>query len=540
MKLIRKSSLLILFLFIGLNAFAQPDPDLPSEEVNIEKQFDAVLREANKKPTSPSLPPVDTSSAKNQQYLLPPRLLELDYEAPTIRPLAMRRAAKEKVYNFYSKAGLGLPFSLYGEAVYNSGSSERFNFRIGGKHHSMNNNGSFENQRYSHNNLGIGGTYFSDKGFAIDGDLGLRIDQEHFYGYNNADTTIAKDQVLQRFTEVDGEFKFFNSLPTQGGINYNAGLNFFSIGDHFQAQEFGVGGTIGFDKWINNKHLIAIQITDHIFNFNDTITQTNNLFELEPSLSTNFGVVKVKLGAYVGFDGDFKVFPDVEILANLLDGKVQIFGGWNGEYRQNNFRSLSKTNPYIVSQLTLENTTIQNMYGGVKGQLSNFSYEFRGGYRPADNLVMWVNDFPADTTRFIPVFGDIDAINLHATVTAEPVKNLKLFISGDYNTYNSDSLQNVFHLPNFEFNAGAQYLMFEKLGLKGELYLADGAKYLDANGNVLNLNTLFDLNFGATYQLMKNFSLFLDVNNVVSSKYRRWNGYPQTGVNFLGGVIIKL
>ncbi|WP_341843524.1 hypothetical protein [Chitinophaga caseinilytica] len=48
-----------------------------------------------------------------------------------------------------------------------------------------------------------------------------------------------------------------------------------------------------------------------------------------------------------------------------------------------------------------------------------------------------------------------------------------------------------------------------------------------------------DLNAGAEYNVTKNFNLWFNVNNMFSSKYERWHGYPSYGLNVLGGVTVK-
>jgi outer membrane receptor protein involved in Fe transport len=108
------------------------------------------------------------------------------------------------------------------------------------------------------------------------------------------------------------------------------------------------------------------------------------------------------------------------------------------------------------------------------------------------------------------------------------------------NTYSPDTLAAAWHLPNFEMNINAKYrLLDDKLTLKGELYNAGGISYLDENGDQQNTGALFDLNFGAEYQINDKIGLFVDLNNVTNQKFQRWYKYPNFGFNMMGGITVK-
>ena len=81
--------------------------------------------------------------------------------------------------------------------------------------------------------------------------------------------------------------------------------------------------------------------------------------------------------------------------------------------------------------------------------------------------------------------------------------------------------------------------MEDKLRLKAELYVENGVPYLDEDGEAGNLNGLFDLSFGADYQVAKNFGIFLNLNNVAANKRERWVNYPTYGINVLGGITAR-
>jgi len=44
---------------------------------------------------------------------------------------------------------------------------------------------------------------------------------------------------------------------------------------------------------------------------------------------------------------------------------------------------------------------------------------------------------------------------------------------------------------------------------------------------------------GAAYKINKQFSAWLDANNVFNDKYQRWHGYPVYGFNVMAGILIR-
>jgi outer membrane receptor protein involved in Fe transport len=48
-----------------------------------------------------------------------------------------------------------------------------------------------------------------------------------------------------------------------------------------------------------------------------------------------------------------------------------------------------------------------------------------------------------------------------------------------------------------------------------------------------------DLSAGAEYKINKQFSAWINVNNILNDKYERWHNYPVYGLNLSGGVLIN-
>jgi len=531
---------LLLLLTCSCLALAQPDDEgLTQEEVDVTKTFNAAVQEAKKYSPSPTLPPPPENS-RNSEYRLPSKLLTVEYEAPMIKPIAMRREATEVAKRFWAKIGYGIPNQPYLDFKLNNGRSDKIDFNIHARHHSANNHQNIANQRFGNTDAFVDGTYYTEA-FAIGGKLGFDLDQHHFYGYEDT-LYFTKSQIFQRFSTAFGELRLLNTQPTQGDIAYWLNGDFHTTNDQYQAWEFRTGFEGGLRKSID-KNWIEITVDDHYRYFTHfdsiaTIRQIDNLFIFKPNFVLNTPSFKLKAGAYLGFDDELVPYPDIEVSIGIMDGTVTLFGGWNGEIRQAQFREFGHYNPFIKSILTLKNTRLQNRYGGVKGKLAGINFEVRATQKSVENLPMYLTDYTDDTRRFDIVYDSVATIfSIDGAADFDILKIIKTTLSATYNIYRYEDPH--WHLPAFESDIAMRYTYNDAIGLTASLHLASGSPYLTREGASLQLSPLLDLNVGGTYRINDNFSLFLDVNNLLSSNYQRWYRYPQLGLNVIGGVMFR-
>ena len=213
-------------MLLSISVFGQK---LPSEQVEVMKKFEANLAQSKKLNTTPLLQAIDTK-APTLTYKVPTRLLTLEYDPPSLKPIALKREKRLPTYNFYSKLGYGLPNMPYADIHYSSGASDKLAYDIHAFHNSANNSGNIENQRFGETSIDLDLTSYNDN-FAIGGNLGYKHDVVHFYGYENSDTSevFAKDSVRQRFSNIHGGLTLFNSQRTRGDLSYNVGLDFYNL-----------------------------------------------------------------------------------------------------------------------------------------------------------------------------------------------------------------------------------------------------------------------------------------------------------------------
>ncbi len=519
----------------------------PKDKVTITNEYIAKLIETERIALEPVLPAKDTSTVK-QTYRLPLVTINVEYPPPKIRPLAMKSTKLPESYNGHLKLGAGMPFSFYGDAAYHTLIDKTLDLRFEAGHHSANFK-KVENQRFAKNYIGGAATWFHENGFAVEGTGRYQSDKNYFYGYNFLeDSTDIKDidakDVLQRWSLLKLGTKIYNSAPTVGDIDYSAGIDFYFLADHYASAERGFDLRLQGTKWINELHAFDLAIRTDFTNFEDTLTKSLNNFYLRPAFTYHGGSFKAKIGGNLVSSNDkYYLFPDALLTVNIIGNQVVAFAGAEGSLEKNNFLSLSRYNPYIVSEINLVNTKYTDYFGGVQGVLKALEYSGKISYKKADNLAMFLpvddREYPV-RKRFDILYDTVTIFNISGSVSLDLFKGLNITGLISQSVYSPKNEEKAWHLPALEVNGTVTYLtMDNKLKLIGELFVENGVPYKGKDGNAQNLNGLFDVSAGADFAIAKNFDLFVKINNLANNKRKRWQYYPTYGLNVLGGLTVK-
>ncbi len=514
--------------------------DLPAEEVQVIKNFQARLADANKLGYNAALPNADTSSFR-YQYSLDPKVLDVDYLPPTIRPLAVKTQKLPPGYKGFIKAGYGYPSTPFGQFAYQY-VNDQLNLGIDARHLSSNNTSQLENQRFMDNDINLNGTYFTDNELAINGKVGLSLDNYHYYGYD-ADSTLSfeSSDVLRRFNTVDLGVNLFNGNNNDANFNYFAGFEAYRHGDNLAARETGFLIHLGASKWIAGKHPLSLELKTDFTNYKDTTTYKLHNFNLLPSFTFHSSAFRLKVGVNIASHNDeYFFFPDAELAVAIAGNQFIAFGGAEGDLHKNNFRSLTTTNPFLDNRInSIRNTKMSHYYGGLKGNVSIFNYEFKGGYKQVENLALFTpkQEVPV---KYDILYDDGNIIYAQGTLIVNPTDQFEVFFGIQKNLFNLDNFEEHWGLPSLEANAGVTYKGLEdKLKVKIEAYLMDKIPHFIEGGELVESNALFDINAGADYFFTEQVGVFAQLNNLSSTKYRRWHQYPTLGINAIGGFMVR-
>jgi hypothetical protein len=539
--------LLAAFACLALSQAAIAQKELEGDNVTVVKSFDAQLLEANKINVPPTLPALDTNTQK-QTYTVPPHPSNIKYDPPKLRPLGMKAAPKEDAYNGFVKLGAGVPNTLYGEGGYFFKAGEKFDGKIWLKHHRLNADKAVENQRFQSTQALVSTNIFLPNNLTTQVNIGYTYDRVNFYGYPDS-LEFTPERTRQDYKILDLGAKLYNSKRTDSDLNFSVAPKFYLLNDYYSNKETHFELGLSATKWFNEKHALRINIRPDLTAFEDTVEQKLNNIYLQPSFTLHFNKLQIKLGGnFVNNRDEFSIFPDAELTLRVWGDGIQAFAGITGDLRKNTFRSLSEYNPFIeIRSSKLRNTSWDNYFGGVKGNLGWIEYNGQVGYSKASDLALHQTLFtPEGITRFQVIYDTVKIFNIQGTVKLKPMKNLTITGTYSQNVYDTQTTETTadelspWGLPEVEGDFSAIYTMLEnKATLKASLHMADRITFLNELGKREESKTLLDLSIGGSYYFTKNIGVFLDINNLLNNKRERWYRYPTVGTNFLGGFVAR-
>ncbi len=533
--------ILITFFLGVIFLVSLPAQELPSEKVEVVKNFEARLADANKLRLDPEAEAKEVSDRKFS-YEVEEKILPIEYLPVDIRPASIRSEDMPDVYNGFVKAGFGYPLSPYLDAGYRLGRSDGSNVLARFTHHSANNN-NIENQRFSINDFLVEGTLLTDYGFAVDGVLDVDLDRHYFYGYDQSDTTVTfdKNDVVNKINIFEIGGRIYNATETTSTLNYWAEFKAYLLANNFATRETDLTIDVGLTKWFGDNPL-TVELGSDLTRLKDTVVQTLNNFYINPSFSFGTRDLRIKFGASLATSmEEFHFFPDVEVLYNLLGNNLTIFAGADGGLRKNSFRALTDYNPFLDPHLSdMRNSKYYDFYGGVKGIVSGLEYSLQGGYKPTSDLALFQTNLHEPWIRFDVLYDTVNIIYFKGSLKGQLFDNFHVSGSVVQNIYDTKTQEEAWYLPNLQVNAGVSYLtLSDQLRLKAEIYFTDAVAYQDDPEFGEAPNALFDVSLGADFFITENFGLFLHLNNLAANEYRRWYNYPTYGINVLAGITAR-
>ena len=224
----------------------------------------------------------------------------------------------------------------------------------------------------------------------------------------------------------------------------------------------------------------------------------------------------------------------------MPENVLMVQAGWIGRYIPNSFRTLSAENPYMQDPLFMNNTKEIQYYGGIKATVGkHFNFNAKAAFISYSNMPLFVNDSIIGNSFYISNESKLSDLQIHGDLNF--ISQDKFTVTGalDLNSY-TGMQNNVKAWGLFPLKLTGSFLWnaFDQLIIKGNLAAFSGAKALLKNGVEKNMKGGTDLSVGAEFKLNKQFSIWLDMNNILNSKYEFWNNYPVYGFQVIGGILV--
>lgn len=251
-------------------------------------------------------------------------------------------------------------------------------------------------------------------------------------------------------------------------------------------------------------------------------------------------------------DTEFRVAPHVQ-LKWAVTGHSSLYANILGGFSNNTFLEMIQESRYIhpYGNVTPSYSIIDIEAGARIGEVSGFRFDIFGGFKKTEDehfLILNGQDVIGEDAPEVysevlkPVYGDLSHAHIGGMIQANiwapldiSLRLKKNFYSADYISINGIEIDNpkAFNKPGIEVDLRGAVDLNANLKLTANYYFAgERWSYYGKNVKMDNIN---DLNAGAIYQINDAFSVNLRANNLLAQKYDIWYGYPAQGLNISGG-----
>ena len=271
----------------------------------------------------------------------------------------------------------------------------------------------------------------------------------------------------------------------------------------------------------------------------------NTLIQLNPYYAFQLENLNVRLGAHVDIQSKvgsgLKVAPDVSAAYTFSDSYV-LYAQALGGTRLNDFNSLNQVSPYWNSKQQMKTTyAIFDAQAGLKASpVNGLGLKIYGGYRLTKDDVFVVPD-DARINPYVMVADlkqDKSKVFYAGAGINYDFRDVFSFgLKGQYNNWKMGNKENISYLllkPEYSLHADVNFHIYH--GLRGLInYQYEARKKVAGE----RLDAVNSLKLGAEKRFGDRINVFVHANNVLNQEYITETGYPELGVNVLGGISLN-
>lgn len=511
---------------------------LKTDNVEVIKAFEAKLADAIMLSINPKLPEI-IPVVKKYNYDVTIVPYAIDYPAPIIRPVAMRRDDPPHVFHHYLKAGYGNLKNATGDLKISHLFSDVMDWNLGLEYRSLDNSDEIPFQKFSSisGSTSLGLTVLETS--RLDFDLGGGLEKRNFY-YNESDRSdaLTADDVKRDIGRISGGVQFYNTVDNSTLVDYSIGFkgHYTTLSD-IDEKEFNGIADIALTK--RREDGISVSFTGGV-DFNSSFGKNDLVGYADPYIRIAKSQVTVDVGLdYIFANEKSYVFPRGELNFAIDKKSVQIYAGVDQLYYRNNMRNITDYNPFSNGFNGVATTVTRDFYAGAKGDILGLVYRSKVGYKDIQNQAFYNTVFQDSLRRFSVNTTDLKSYYISGTVEI-PIQNI-LTVGGSVtkNFFEDVGSGNLWHIPQLDLSLyGVISLLQNKVTIRSDIFIRDGVKAETPNG-MESLDDLFDFNLEATLMPVENIGIYITGKNLLDRTYRRWYGYPNVGIHLEGGIKVK-
>ncbi|MEO8765213.1 MAG: hypothetical protein ABI416_13035 [Ginsengibacter sp.] len=482
------------------------------------------------------------SSRPRLAYNIPAQNLFFSYQPISLKPLALDADTSLQLGDRNQlKVGFGSFSTPYVSGAFSFGDGKKNLLNVYGNY--ISSRGKVDNQDFSEINVKGAGSIFTATN-EIYATAAFTQHEYYQYGYDHSLDSFKKTDVRRSYHDLSAGIGFRNIAVNDLNFIYNPHLELHTFSRENKASETTLLLNLPAEKKFSESVSLKITATGDFNKYqlkNSSSHLTNNLFQLAPELVYYSDRFTFHGGATPSWNNnDVSILPNVYAEGQLQQNILMIQAGWVGRYIANSFRTLSAENPYMQDPGFLKNTKEIQYYGGIKATVGkHFSFNAKAAFITYHDMPLFINDSLDGKSFYLSNESKMNNIRLHGDLSFINQDKFTFTTGLDLNSYTGlrDNAK-AWELFPLKLNASLRWNAFRQVLIKGDLFAFSGAKALLGNGSQRHLKGGTDLSAGAEFKINKQFSAWLDFDNMLNSKYERWNNYPVYGLQVIGGILV--
>ncbi len=534
-------------LFIGASLRAQDTTK--RRTIEITSAFKPVLREAVKINFNAAPPAVDTSRPR-LNYNIPAQYLFLSYQPSEMKPVALQRDSLAPWENTqWIKVGVGNVYIPYIKTGFSFGDGKKTFLNLFANE--MNTKGNQSYQKSSLTDVKLTGVFKTDNNLEWDGGVGFKNDQYYLYGYRPDTLKYAASDLRRTFQTFDAKIGLRNNEATEFGLLYHPNLKFSVFSDNMSpsGKEINTVLNLPLEKTITDQFAFDLGFTGDLTHYEPTPriggpnrgSQNNNIYMVNPAFLVKNSNLYLQASVVPSWDnGNFHLLPNFLADISTDDKRFTIQLGWIGYYDKGSYQRYESINSWLAQPDSLQNTRMQEWYGGFKGTISShFTYAAKIGFKNYKNMVLFANDSVNGAKQFDEFYArSMKALQLHGELSYLQGEDFEVTAALNIEQYkNIEGQAKAWGLLPVELNTHLKWQAFKDFWAKLDFYTFSGAQYRSSDGVAFKGNNGADMNAGVEFRILRQLNLWFQMNNIFNDKYERWHQYQVYGFNVLGGVI---
>ncbi len=278
-----------------------------------------------------------------------------------------------------------------------------------------------------------------------------------------------------------------------------------------------------------------------------TIAYKNIDFGIAPAIQIENDNLVIDAGAKIYYQNqdtlykNLQFIPDIKAGLNLIYEKLTVFAGVTGNLKQNSYHELTKQNPYLRPEnIILPTLTPYDIFGGFSGAFSSsFSYEIKLGVRKIKNYPFYNFSYInwQALIGYNILYDDMNQSYFDTSFNIGVGKKFDLKLNLTYLQNDPEHMKKALFIPDFSFKSILIFHPTDKININATLRSIGNRTY--SNTSDSNLNGFTDINLGIRYNINKQFTAFLQSNNLLGDNYQIFFGYPVQKLQILGGVAYR-